>query len=216
MSWQTPKVQSTYTTTSTHTLQQVQPGAVKIGSLLVPDAPELHASVTSENQFHCTKLYSTCCMVFTVHASAHMKSQNTCCTVPRQCGFQIQNFPVSLTLLHSSVFSWLHTILQNAIVRVKKIRLWAYQRILCDNRPCSCTHPWSCVHASHAMTAHCSRVRHCSRTSCGCGCICQSTLKIWKYMKKTSKRQGRERKKLRGGVGERGRKRQFISLQHSL
>ena len=37
----------------------LQPGAVKLvlcGHSL--DAPELHASVTSENQFHCTRLYT--------------------------------------------------------------------------------------------------------------------------------------------------------------
>ena len=31
----------------------------EIGSPWSPDAPELHASVTSENQFHCTGLYNT-------------------------------------------------------------------------------------------------------------------------------------------------------------
>ena len=30
----------------------------EIGSLWSLDAPELHASVTSENQFHCTRLYT--------------------------------------------------------------------------------------------------------------------------------------------------------------
>ena len=29
----------------------------EIGSLWSLDAPELHASLTSENQFHCTRLY---------------------------------------------------------------------------------------------------------------------------------------------------------------
>ena len=35
----------------------VQPGASEIGFLWSLDAPELHASVTSEDQFHCTRLY---------------------------------------------------------------------------------------------------------------------------------------------------------------
>ena len=30
----------------------------EIGSLWSLEAPELHASVTSENQFHCTRLYT--------------------------------------------------------------------------------------------------------------------------------------------------------------
>ena len=31
----------------------------EIGSLWSPDAPELHASVTSENEFHCTRMYTS-------------------------------------------------------------------------------------------------------------------------------------------------------------
>ena len=34
----------------------------EIGSLASLDAPELHASVTSENQFHCTRLYKHKCL----------------------------------------------------------------------------------------------------------------------------------------------------------
>ena len=37
-------------------LQQTTAWCSEIGSLWSLDAPELHASVTSENQFHCTRL----------------------------------------------------------------------------------------------------------------------------------------------------------------
>ena len=43
-----------------HSLPPVQSTAwcSEIGSLTSLDAPELHTSVTSENQFHCTRLYN--------------------------------------------------------------------------------------------------------------------------------------------------------------
>ena len=104
----------------------------EIGSLWSPDAPELHASVMSEYQFHCTRLYVHACLPHCIYPE--MMLPHWCCPC-----LQLVDYLWGICCI-SGVTCWTDR---------KTSKIQAFRRVLIRSLPHtlwkSCWPPWCCT-----------------------------------------------------------------------